>query len=43
MWTYTVEELIAGMADLVKNNGVWPCYIRPIVLRGYGEAGRKPV
>ena len=40
---YSVEELIAGMADLVKNNGVWPCYIRPIVLRGYGEAGVSPL
>jgi branched-chain amino acid aminotransferase len=40
---YTVEELIAGMSDLVKNNGVWPCYIRPIVLRGYGEAGVSPL
>src|ERR1700704_5703509 len=39
---YTVEELIAGMADLIKNNGAWPCYIRPIVLRGYGEAGVNP-
>jgi branched-chain amino acid aminotransferase len=39
---YTVEELIAGMSEVVKNNGVWPCYIRPIVLRGYGEAGVNP-
>ena len=39
---FTVEELIAGMAEVVKNNGVWPCYIRPIVLRGYGEAGVNP-
>src|SRR5271165_5302834 len=39
---YTVEELIGGMADLVKNSGVWRCYIRPIVLRGYGEAGDSP-
>ena len=23
-------------------NGAWPCYIRPIVLRGYGEAGVNP-
>jgi branched-chain amino acid aminotransferase len=30
------------MAEIVKNNGVWPCYIRPIVLRGYGEAGVNP-
>ena len=39
---YTRDELIAGMIEVVKNNGVWPCYIRPIVLRGYGEAGVNP-
>jgi branched-chain amino acid aminotransferase len=27
---------------LVKNNAVWPCYVRPIILRGYGEAGVNP-
>ena len=40
---FTVEELIAAMAEVVTNNGVWPCYIRPIVLRGYGEAGVSPL
>jgi branched-chain amino acid aminotransferase len=30
------------MVGVVKNNGVWPCYIRPIILRGYGEAGVNP-
>ncbi len=30
------------MVQLIKTNGVWPCYIRPIVLRGYGEAGVNP-
>ncbi len=40
---YSVEDLIAGMSDLVKANGVWPCYLRPIVLRGYGEAGVHPL
>jgi branched-chain amino acid aminotransferase len=39
---YTRDELMAGMVQLIKNNGVWPCYIRPIVLRGYGEAGVNP-
>jgi branched-chain amino acid aminotransferase len=39
---YTAEELIQAMVDLVKTNGVTPCYIRPIVLRGYGEAGVNP-
>jgi branched-chain amino acid aminotransferase len=36
------EDLISGMIELVKHNGVWPCYMRPIVLRGYGEAGVNP-
>lgn len=40
---FTREELVRGMADLVKTNGVWPCYIRPIILRGYGEAGVNPL
>src|SRR5690242_10798426 len=39
---FTVEDLIAGMAEVIKANGVWPCYIRPIVLRGYGQAGVNP-
>ena len=30
------------MLELVASNGVWPCYLRPIVLRGYGEAGVNP-
>ena len=38
----TREELVAGMAEVVKNNGIWPCYIRPIVIRGYGEIGVSP-
>ena len=40
---YGIDELIAAMAEVVKTNGVWPCYIRPIVLRGYGEAGVHPL
>jgi branched-chain amino acid aminotransferase len=39
---YTREELISAMVELVKTNGVWPCYMRPIILRGYGEAGVNP-
>jgi len=39
---FTAEDLITGMVQLIKANGVWPCYIRPIVLRGYGEAGVNP-
>jgi branched-chain amino acid aminotransferase len=39
---FTRDDIIHGMVEMVKHNGVWPCYIRPIVLRGYGEAGVNP-
>src|SRR5579872_1853168 len=39
---FTEEELVQAMIDVVAANGVHPCYIRPIVLRGYGEAGVNP-
>jgi branched-chain amino acid aminotransferase len=39
---YTAEELSAAIVEVVKANRVSPCYIRPIVLRGYGEVGVNP-
>jgi branched-chain amino acid aminotransferase len=36
---YSIEELIAGMLDVVRESGLSSCYIRPIVLRGYGDMG----
>src|SRR5258708_30294645 len=39
----SVEELVSAMGELIKSNGAWPCYIRPIVLRGYGEMGVSPL
>jgi len=39
---YTLEELCAGVVDVIEANGVAPCYIRPIILRGYGEIGVSP-
>jgi branched-chain amino acid aminotransferase len=39
---YTREDLVKAMVDLVHANGVWPCYVRPIVFRGYGDAGVSP-
>jgi len=39
---FSREELVNAMAELIGLNKVWPCYIRPIVLRGYGEAGVNP-
>jgi len=40
---FTRDELVRGMVELVKTNGAWPCYIRPIILRGYGEVGVNPL
>jgi branched-chain amino acid aminotransferase len=39
---YTLDELCTAVVDTVEANGVAPCYIRPIVLRGYGEIGVSP-
>ncbi len=39
---FSLEELCAGVVELIETNGVAPCYIRPIILRGYGEIGVSP-
>ena len=39
---YTLDELCAAVVDVIEANQVAPCYIRPIVLRGYGEIGVNP-
>src|SRR6201991_330505 len=39
---YSLDQLISATVDLVEANGVAPCYIRPIALRGYGEVGVNP-
>jgi branched-chain amino acid aminotransferase len=40
---YTVEQLTEAMLELVRVNKMDSCYIRPIVLRGYGEMGVNPM
>jgi branched-chain amino acid aminotransferase len=40
---FTRDQLVGAMLELVQANGAWPCYIRPIILRGYGEAGVNPI
>ena len=40
---FTRDEIVSAMVELVKKNGVWPCYIRPVVFRGYGEVGVNPL
>ncbi len=39
---FSLDELCNGAVDLVAVNKVAPCYIRPIVLRGYGQVGVNP-
>jgi branched-chain amino acid aminotransferase len=39
---YSLDELCAAVVDVIENNGIAPCYIRPIALRGYGEIGVNP-
>ena len=39
---YSLDQLSNAVVELVEANGVAPCYIRPIALRGYGEIGVSP-
>jgi branched-chain amino acid aminotransferase len=39
---FTRDELVSGMVELVTANRMSPSYIRPIVLRGYGQIGVNP-
>ena len=39
---YSLDELVAAQVELVRLNKLPHCYIRPIVLRGYGEIGVNP-
>ena len=39
---YTVDELVAANCELVEKNGMESCYLRPMVIRGYGAAGMVP-
>src|SRR5215469_8941749 len=40
---FTRDELVRGMVETIAHNGAWPCYIRPVVIRGYGDAGVNPL
>jgi branched-chain amino acid aminotransferase len=39
---YGVDELVAACCELVEKNKLDACYIRPMVIRGYGAAGMVP-
>jgi branched-chain amino acid aminotransferase len=36
---FSIDQLTAAMIDVVRESGLNSCYIRPIVLRGYGDVG----
>jgi branched-chain amino acid aminotransferase len=39
---YSLDELVAAACELVERNNMDACYIRPMVLRGYGASGMVP-
>ncbi len=39
---YTVDDLVAACCELVERNSLDACYLRPMVIRGYGAAGMVP-
>jgi branched-chain amino acid aminotransferase len=39
---YSLEQLIDAQVELVRLSGLKSCYIRPIILRGYGGVGVLP-
>jgi branched-chain amino acid aminotransferase len=39
----THEQLCQAMIELVRVNNVRSCYLRPVIFRGYGDAGVNPL
>jgi branched-chain amino acid aminotransferase len=39
---WTMDQLVDATRELVRRNKLEACYIRPMVLRGYGAAGMVP-
>src|SRR5688500_5105118 len=39
---YSVDDLVAACCELVERNALDACYLRPMVIRGYGAAGMVP-
>src|ERR1700733_8801939 len=39
---YSVEQLCDAAAEVVRVNQMSSCYLRPVVLRGYGDVGVNP-
>lgn len=39
---YTLDELVEANRELIRRNNIEECYLRPMVIRGYGAAGMVP-
>jgi len=39
---WTAEQLTEAACELVRDNGLGACYVRPLALRGYGAMGVNP-
>lgn len=39
---YSADELTAACFAVIERNGLAECYLRPMVVRGYGAAGMNP-
>ena len=39
---YSVDDLVAATCQVVERNSIESCYIRPMIVRGYGAAGMIP-
>ena len=39
---YSLDELVGACCELVERNNVDACYLRPMVIRGYGASGMVP-
>jgi branched-chain amino acid aminotransferase len=40
---FSQDALVQGTKDVIVANGLDACYVRPLVLRGYGEMGVNPL
>ncbi len=39
---YSIDQLVEAIRDLVRKNALEECYLRPMVVRGYGASGMVP-
>jgi branched-chain amino acid aminotransferase len=39
---YSIDQLTTAMVEIIRENKLRACYVRPIALRGYGDVGVLP-